>query len=368
MKPVDTNTPVPVRRKRTAWLAAGAALLTAGAICGGYYWSTQRYIESTDNAYVKADSTTVAPKVAGYIKVLAAQDNQPVKAGDLLAEIDNRDYLAAVEHARAEVAVRTAALANARAKQSAHGAVIAQASARVEAARAAAQLARSDQARQQKMTAIGFVSAQQSEQSDADFKIKSADLGREEAGLANAKEQSAVLAADTAVAQSQLEQAKTALQRAELELSYTRIIAPADGVIAARTVRTGQFVQPGTQLMAVVPTQAVYVVANFKETQLGRVRGGEPATLRVDAFPDAELRGTVDSLAPASGLEFSLLPPDNATGNFTKIVQRVPVKIRLAPDNPLAGRLRPGMSVEASVDTAHKQDSAPGSLALAMTK
>lgn len=365
MHPDDKNALAIPRRQRTAWLAAGAAILAAGAIGGGYYWSSQRYIESTDNAYVKADSTTVAPKVPGYVKLLAVEDNQPVRAGALLAEIDNRDYVAAVEHARAEVAVRTAALANARAKEAAHGAVIAQAGARVAAARAAAQLAQADQARQQKMTAIGFVSAQQSEQSEADFKIKSADLGREQAGLANAKEQSAVLAADTAVARSQLDQARAALQRAELELSYTRIVAPVDGVIAARTARVGQYVQPGTQLMAVVPTQAVYVVANFKETQLGRVRGGEPVTLRVDAFPDAELHGTVDSLAPASGLEFSLLPPDNATGNFTKIVQRVPVKIRLAPDNPLAGRLRPGMSVEATVDTAHATPGAAQRAALA---
>ena len=352
MKPFDTIAPAPGQRRRAAWLAAGALILGAGAVGAGYHWSTQRYIESTDNAYVKADSTTVAPKVAGYVRLLAADDNRPVKAGELLAAIDDRDYVAAVEQARTEVAVRTAALANARAKQGAHGAVVVQSSARVEAARAAAELARSDQARQQKMTAIGFVSAQQSEQSQADLKIKSADLGREQAGLANAKEQGAVLAAETAVAQAELEQATAKLRRAELELSYTRIVAPVDGVIAARTVRVGQYVQPGTQMMAVVPTQAVYVVANFKETQLERMRGGEPVTLRVDAFPETELQGTVESLAPASGLEFALLPPDNATGNFTKIVQRIPVKIRLAPGNPLAGRLRPGMSVEARVDTA----------------
>src|SRR5450830_423225 len=258
--------------RRTGWLVAGAITLAVLATGGISYWSEHRYIEFTDNAYVKADSSMVAPKVSGYISALLAQDNRPVKAGELLAQIDARDYTMALEHARAEVALRSAALTDALARKSAQQAVIAQSAARVEAAGASVKLASSNLARQKKMSTIGFSSIQQTEESDTDLTVKHAELERETAGLKNAREQVAVLDAGVGVAQAQLDQAQATLHRAALELSYTRIVAPIDGVVAARTVRVGQYVQPGTQLMAVVPMNAVYVVANFKETQLERVR------------------------------------------------------------------------------------------------
>jgi membrane fusion protein (multidrug efflux system) len=201
------------------------------------------------------------------------------------------------------------------------------------------------------MAGIGFGSEQQSQEADAQAQERSADVARDRAVLASTQGQVAVLQAKLAHAQALRERSRAVEQHAALELGYTRIIAPIDGVVAARTVRLGQYVQAGTQLTALVPLREVYITANFKETQLGQVRAGDPVRVRVDTFPGIDLHACVDSLAPASGLEFSLLPPDNATGNFTKIVQRIPVKIRFDSSEPLAGRLRPGMSVEASIDT-----------------
>ncbi len=339
------------RSRRALWIAGLALIGGAGIAAGINYWLDHRDLESTDNAYVKADSTLVAPKVNGYIRRLDAQDNQAVKAGQLLAQIDDRDYVVALDQAQADVETRKAEVANIEAQLAAHAAVIGQARAQLTSADAALELARSNQSRQQKMAEIGFASSQHAEESSTDLRVKRADVERERAAVRNAEGQAKVLQAQVQVARTQLLRVNAVARRAQLDVEYTRIVAPVDGVVAARSVRLGQYVQAGTQLMALVPTQSVYVVANFKETQLKNVRGGERATLRVDSFADTELHGTVESLAPASGLEFSLLPPDNATGNFTKIVQRIPVKIRLDPNQALAGRLRPGMSVEASVRT-----------------
>ncbi|MDB5777200.1 MAG: hemolysin [Herbaspirillum sp.] len=339
---------------RVAWMAGAAALVIACGAAGVAYWLKHRDIESTDNAYVRADSTLVAPKVSGYIAVLQAEDNHPVKAGQLLAQIDDRDFTVALEQARADLKTHAAQVADTEAQTAAHAAMISQARAQVASANAALDLARSNQLRQKKMANIGFASTQHEEEASTELRLRTADADREQAALRNAQGQTQVLQAKVDVARAQLEGAQAAVRRAELELAYTKIVAPIDGIIAARTVRMGQYVQSGTQLMALVPIQAVYVVANFKETQLGQVRGGERATIRVDTFSNVELSGTVDSLAPASGLEFSLLPPDNATGNFTKIVQRIPVKIRIDPNQPLAGQLRPGMSVEASIQTSRE--------------
>jgi membrane fusion protein (multidrug efflux system) len=334
------------------WIA-GLALVGAGAIAAGInYWLDHRDIESTDNAYVKADSTLVAPKVNGYIRRLDAEDNRGVKAGQVLAQIDDRDYVVALDQAHAEVETRQAEVVNIEVQVAAHAAVIGQARAQLASAEAALELARSNHSRQQKMADIGFTSTQHAEESSTELRVKRADVERERAAVRSAEGQARVLQAQVEVARTQLLRANAVARRAQLDLEYTTIVAPVDGVIAARSVRLGQYVQAGTQLMALVPMQSVYVVANFKETQLKNVRGGERAMVRVDTFSDTELHGTVESLAPASGLEFSLLPPDNATGNFTKIVQRIPVKIRLDANQALAGRLRPGMSVEASIRTA----------------
>jgi membrane fusion protein, multidrug efflux system len=324
------------------------ALIVAGAT---YYWSSTRFVVSTDDAYVQADSTTVASRVSGYVSAVMIEDHQAVKAGQVLATIDDRDLRAALDQARADVRASQAAVDDLQAQLTEQSALIARARAGVNASQAALELASLNQVRYRKMAGIGFGSEQQSQEAAARAQERSADLARDRAALASEHGQMQVLQAKLAQTQALRDRSQAVERRAALELGYTTIIAPIDGVVAARTVRLGQYVQAGTQLMALVPLRQVYIMANFKETQLTHVRAGEPVRVRVDTFPHIDLHACVDSLAPASGLEFSLLPPDNATGNFTKIVQRIPVKIRLDSSQTLTGRLRVGMSVEASVDT-----------------
>ena len=357
----------PTRRKLSRrWLAAGAAaaVLAAGSWAASGYWTAGRFVKTTDDAYVKADATLVAPKVAGYIGALLVGDNQSVKAGQALARIDDRDFDAALGEAAAGVSAGQASVANLGAQIVAQGSMIRQADASVAAARASLDLAQRNDARRREMARVGYGSDEQADDASTDAKEKVATLQRLQAAAVSARQQVDVLATQRRLAQAQLARAEAARRQAELNLSYSTIIAPIDGVVAARTVRQGQYVQAGTQLMAVVPLQQVYVVANFKETQLTDVRPGQPARLRIDTFPGHDVPGRVNSLAPAAGLEFSLLPPDNATGNFTKIVQRIPVKIVFDADNPLAGRLRPGMSVKVSIDTKADAVGAAGQQAL----
>jgi membrane fusion protein, multidrug efflux system len=337
-------------RRRYLVLIGGMAVILA--VAGfGHYWSTARFVVSTDDAYVQADSTLVASRVSGYVSAVMIEDHQSVKAGQTLALIDDRDFRAALDQARADDQASQAAVDDLQAQLTEQATLIARARAGVAESQAALELASLNQVRYRKMAGIGFGSEQQSQEANAQAQERSADLARDRAALASAQAQVPVLQAKLAQAHAIRERSLAVEQRADLELGYTRIIAPIDGVVAARSVRLGQYVQAGTQLTALVPLREVYITANFKETQLRRVRAGDPVRVRVDTFPGIDLHACVDSLAPASGLEFSLLPPDNATGNFTKIVQRIPVKIRLDSSETLAGRLRPGMSVEASVDT-----------------
>jgi membrane fusion protein, multidrug efflux system len=324
-----------------------------------YYVTSGRFVISTDDAYVQADSTIVASRVSGYVSAVLVQDDQPVRAGEVIARIDDRDFRAGLGQAQADVQAAQAEIGDLRAQLLQQNTLIARARASVAASQAALDLASLNQVRFRQMASIGFGSQQQSQEGDAQARERAADLVRDQAALATAQQQVPVLQAKLAQAQALEERSHAIAQRAALDLGYTTIIAPIDGVVAARTVRLGQYVQAGTQLTALVPLREVYVTANFKETQLTRVRAGEPVWLRVDTFPGAQLRGCVDSLAPASGLEFSLLPPDNATGNFTKIVQRIPVKIDLDSRQALIGSLRPGMSVEASIDTKSRGHSEP---------
>jgi membrane fusion protein, multidrug efflux system len=327
---------------------AAAALAVAGA---AYYWTVARFVVSTDDAYVQADSTLVAPRVSGYVAQVLIEDHQPVKSGQVLARLDARDFRAAWEQTRAEVQASEAEVGDLQAQLAEQHAIIARARASVAASVAALDLANINRERYRKMAGIGFGSQQQSQEADAQARERTADLARDRAASASAEGQAKVLQAKIVQAQALRERSQAIERQAALELGYTTITAPIDGVVAARTIRVGQYVQSGTQLMALVPLHEVYITANFKETQLTHVRAGEPVRLRVDTFPGAHLQACVESLAPASGLEFSLLPPDNATGNFTKIVQRIPVRIRLDSHDPLIGTLRPGMSVEASINT-----------------
>jgi membrane fusion protein, multidrug efflux system len=332
-------------------LGLAVALGIATATTYGYrYWTVGRYLETTDDAYVKADYTTVAPKVSGYIAEVLVQDNQRVRAGQALARIDDRDFKAALDQARADVASAEAAIRNQDAQAVLQQSIIAQRKADIAANQAQVNFAQQDDQRYQHLKQTGYGTVQRAQQSEALLRERSAQLDRSQAGMIAAQKKLDVLATERAQMIAARDRSLAAARQAELNLSYTTIVAPVDGTVGARSLRVGQFVQAGTQLMAVVPLHAVYIVANYKETQLAHVRAGQPVEIKVDGLSGVTLRGHVDSLSPASGLEFSLLPPDNATGNFTKIVQRIPVKI-VIDEEGLAGLLRSGMSVEPSIDT-----------------
>jgi membrane fusion protein (multidrug efflux system) len=352
---VDSHTKTASRSYRQtikrAALALALALGIAGAADFGYgYLTTGRYLESTDDAYVKADSTIVAPKVSGYLAQVLVADNEPVKAGQLLARIDDRDFRTALDQAHADVAGSEAAVRNLDAQIALQQPIIEQGTADVTAAEANLQFAQQEQTRYDGLMKSGSGTVQRAQQTDAELREKAAQLQHGKSGLIAAQKKVDVLTTERAKAVAQLDHARAVEQQMALNLSYTEISAPVDGTVGARTLRVGQFVQAGTQLMAVVPLDAVYVVANFKETQLTHVRNGQPVEVEIDSFHGTRLKGHVDSLSPASGLEFALLPPDNATGNFTKIVQRVPVKIVL-DNHSLTGLLRPGMSAEPTINT-----------------
>lgn len=332
-------------------LALAAALGVAAAADFGYgYLTTGRYLESTDDAYVKADSTIVSPKVSGYLAEVLVGDNEPVKAGQLLARIDDRDFRTALDQAQADVAASEAEVRNLDAQIALQQPVIEQNTADVAAADASLQFAQQEQTRYDDLMKSGSGTIQRAQQTDAALREKIAQLQHGKSAMSAAKKQVDVLTTARAKAVAQLEHARAVEAQTALNLSYTRIIAPVEGTVGARSLRVGQYVQAGTQLMAVVPLDQVYLVANFKETQLTNMRNGQPVEIWVDSFHSTKLKGHVDSLSPASGLEFALLPPDNATGNFTKIVQRVPVKI-VFDDHHLTGLLRPGMSAEPVVNT-----------------
>jgi membrane fusion protein, multidrug efflux system len=360
----ETNQTIPATTSRRrlgkrAVIGTAALLATASVVYFGYdYWTTGRFEVATDDAYVKADYTTVAPKVSGYLNQVLVADNQPVKAGQVLARIDDRDFRTALDQATAEVAAAKAAIDNLDAQTTLQQSVIDQAKATIMATQASVRFTQTDAARYADLAKTGAGSVQQAQQSDAARTEQSAGLQRDQAAFQAAQKKMTVLATERAQAEAQLSRAQATAQQAAFNLSYTVIAAPVDGTVGARSLRVGEYVTAGTQLMAVVPLNAVYIVANFKETQLTHVRDGQPVRVSVDTFPGVRLKGHVDSVSPASGLEFSLLPPDNATGNFTKIVQRIPVKIML-DDPTLAERLRAGMSVEPTIDTKASHLPAP---------
>ena len=346
------------RTLRRILLGSAALVVVAGAAAFGTYWfKTGRFLESTDDAYVQADYTTIAPKVSGYIADVKVEDNQTVKAGQVLAVIDDRDFRTALAQAKADVASAKADVDNIEAQLEEQQSVIQQAQAAIASDQAGVSFAQQDYTRYHNLTAQKVTSVQDEQRAQTVLQQQNAELQRDRAALTAAKQRITVLTTAKAKSETQVQRLESFLTQAEQNLSYTTITAPIDGTVGARSLRTGQYVQAGTQLMAVVPLQSVYVVANFKETQLSEVRTGQPVEISIDGLPGITVKGKVDSLAPASGLEFALLPPDNATGNFTKIVQRIPVKIALEIDAELMGRLRPGMSAEPVIDTRPAADS-----------
>jgi membrane fusion protein (multidrug efflux system) len=338
-------------RKRI--LRGGVLILVAAAAAGGgwYWWAVARHVESTDDAYVASDISMISPKVEGYVRAVEVGDNQLVRAGAVLVAIDDRDFAAKVAQAEATVVAEQATVATIDSKLVLQKSIIDQAVATVQAADAELDRALRDLARYRGLMKNDFASRQRYEAVDADAIKASAALAKAKAALAAERDQIGVLDAQRRQEEAKLDQARAALALARNDLANTVIRAPVDGVVGNRGVRVGQYVKAGTQLLAVVPLPDVYVVANFKETQLAGIRPGQTAHLSIDALPGKSLEGQVESFAPASGSQFSLLPPENATGNFTKVVQRVPVRIAVKHDNPLAGLLRPGLSVVVSIDT-----------------
>jgi membrane fusion protein, multidrug efflux system len=342
---------------RATLFAAAALVGLAGAgLYGHYYWTTGRFLVATDDAYLQADNVLISPKVAGYISEVLVTDNQPVKTGQVLARIDDRDYRTALAVARANVDAAQADIDNLGQQIAEQRIAVTEAQATVEADQAALIFSGQDYERYMTLSKNGAGTVQSAQKASSNIREKQATLDHDTAAVGAARKQVDVLITQLAKAQATLALQRASLTQAELNVSYTTITAPVDGTVGARSLRVGQYVQAGTQLMAVVPLRAVYVSANYKETQLTEVRAGQPVTLEVDTFPGATVHGVVNSIAPASGQEFALLPPDNATGNFTKIVQRVPVKITIDPNDALIGLLRPGMSVEPTIDTRGNGD------------
>jgi membrane fusion protein (multidrug efflux system) len=332
-------------------LMAGVAVagLVGGSWFGWYYWTVGRFLVSTDDAYVQADNTTIAPKVSGYLIQVLVGDNERVKAGQVLARIDDRDFKVALDQARADVSAAHATIAGKQAQLDVQQALIEAARAILEVDAANKTFAGQENKRYTDLLASGYGSVQNAQAAQSRDASAEATIHRDQANLASALEQVELLKAELAQAVAAAERASALQQQAELNLSYTTITAPIDAVVGNRTLRTGQYVSAGTQLMSLVPISGAYVIANFKETELTWVQPGQPATFEVDTYPGQTVRGHVDSLAPASGQVFALLPPDNATGNFTKIVQRIPVKIAIEGGSPV--ELRPGMSVIPTIQT-----------------
>jgi membrane fusion protein (multidrug efflux system) len=305
--------------------------------------------QATDDAYVHADFTTVAPQVSGTVERVLIEDNQVVKKGDLLATLDDRDFVAMVNAATAQVASARAGIASLQAHLTQQDAAIRQAHAVVAADDAALKLARVNHARYRNLATDGSGTVQAQQQAEAQLSVQLAGRDKSQAALQAARQQVDILKADLEKARATLAHAQAARAAADLKLSYTRITAPINGTIGQKSVRVGAFVNTGKPLLAIVPLDAVYVTANFRETQLARVQTGQAVDIEVDALPGEALKGTVQSLGPASGASYSAIAPHNATGNFTKIVQRLPVRIRIDPDQPAAAKLRVGMSVTPSI-------------------
>jgi membrane fusion protein (multidrug efflux system) len=332
-------------------LGAALLILVAGAVYGGRWLLVGRFLESTDNAYLQADNAVVAPKVAGYIETVAVGDNQSVSQGQVLARIDDRDYRIDVAQGEADVAQAQAELGNIAAQIDQQKARLAQAEAALAQSKASAEFAGQEANRFNGLVGSGAVSIKQAQQAQSELKRTSAMVAEAQATQDATRKQMAVLESAQAKDEAMLKRAQAGLEQAKLRLSYTVLTAPIAGAIGDRSVRVGQYVQPGSRLLTIVPVQDVYLVANYKETQLRHFCRGEHVNVSLDMYPDLKLTGTIDSLAPGTGAQFALLPAENATGNFTKIVQRVPVKILLDRDSLKGVEIRPGLSAEAHVDT-----------------
>ncbi|MGH8484651.1 MAG: HlyD family secretion protein [Pseudomonas sp.] len=337
--------PLRSKKKRLGVLLCASAL---AVLAGGWAVAYSSGTTRTDNAYVRGDVTSLAAKVAGYVTAVDVQDNQRVRAGDVLFRIDDEDYRAHLAQADANLKAAQARLSNVDAESRLQHALIRQAQAQQRSAGADMNLAAKTHERSRKLIVSQAVSQALVDETGAARSKAEATVSAASATVEAQQQRIAVLLAQREAAMAAVAQAQAARELAQIDLDSTRVRAPVDGVVGNRQVRVGRFVTPGAALLDIVPVDNVWVVANFKETQLEHLRPGQAVSIRVDGYPDDALEGVIDSFAPGSGSAFSLLPSDNATGNFVRVVQRVPVKIRLA-HNPLPGRIVPGLSARVEV-------------------
>jgi membrane fusion protein (multidrug efflux system) len=349
----EEDKPSPLQNPKVKWgiIIVAAILLIVGIVWFVHYWTRGRYEQATNDAYVQADIVMISPKVSGYVEQVLVEDNQDVRAGQPLAVIDPRDSRSKLQQAQAQADQGRATIVEDEAQIARQQAMIAQAQAQLGGSRSNAFYARRQADRYAPLTAQGAQTAEQLDQMLQNRDQAIAQSASDAAALLSARRQIAVLRAQIGSAKAQIEQAEAQVRQAQTDLQSTVLRSSIDGRIGDRQVRVGQYVQTGTRLMSVVPVNRVYVTANFKETQVGLMRVGQPATITIDAIGGDELHGRVQSFSPGTGSQFAILPPQNATGNFTKIVQRVPVKIAIDAGPEARKVLVPGLSVEVTVDT-----------------
>jgi len=341
----------PSKKSKKNVIIATFVILLLGSLGTCYWLSYGQYFESTDNAYLQGNITAISPKVSGYIAHSYVNDNQWVKKGELLVDIDARDYQAALDQANAHIAVIQSTVQNLLAKKSLQNSLIHQAESKVDSAQAEYDHATQQITRVNSLVKSNYTSQDEVDKTLAQQKVSLAALHEANANLVASQEQLKVIASEIKQAQASVMEAKAQQKQAQLNMSYTKVYAPVDGIIGKRGVREGLLVQAGTQLMSLVPNHDIWIEANFKETQLSKLHKGQHVDIELDAYPDQAINGYVDSFSPATGAKFALLPPENATGNFTKIVQRVPVKIAISATPDLRTRLLPGLSAVVTIDT-----------------
>ncbi|WIX33365.1 HlyD family secretion protein [Salinicola sp. JS01] len=338
-------------KKKLYTAAAILVLAVVALVFAWHWWHTGRFFVSTDNAYVHTDSVAVRAELTAKVARVAVTDNQRVEAGQLLVQLDDRDTRSQLAQAQAQLAVNAAGVTQAQRQIELDRASIDEAQAQVSAAESDVAQARQHLERSQSLASKNYASRQQLDDDRASLRVAQATLSARRASVESAKRRLSADQAAVESAQAQRDAAQADIDYYQNQLAKTRIVAPRTGVVGNRTVEAGDLAQPSLTLMQLVPVSSAYVVANFKETDIERMRVGQPVSLEVDAYPDIAYTGKVDSVAPATGTQFSLLPQDNATGNFNKIVQRVPVKIRITGPKDQLWRLQAGLSVVPSVDT-----------------
>ena len=349
--PVATKVKPRLTFKQLALLALACIAALSGSGYGYYWWTTSSFIQSTDDAYVGGNVTPISPHIAGFVAEILVSDNQRVDAGQVLVRLDDRDVRAAADHAEAVLNQRTAMLASLRAKYALQQAAIEQATADLDAKTAQASFAKLDAERYRTLALSDSGSRQNAERTRAQDQASRAAVASAQAALTAASQQLSVLSANIEEATAAVAQAQADLQTAGLNLGYAEIRSPIDGYVGNRAAKVGAYVSQGAYLLTIVPAHGLWVDANFKEDQLARMQSDQPATIVADTLPGHAFHGHLLSLAPATGAVFSVIPPENATGNFTKIVQRVPARIVLEEEDASLGRIRPGLSTYATVDT-----------------